>query len=73
MAVRLVSLAADRLRDRGFATCSSSELFTVANDVAWDQGLMLSQADLWEAVYEWCEMTNGNNSGSTRWSGENGF
>jgi hypothetical protein len=29
------------------------ELFTAANESAWDAGFMLSQANVWIAVYEW--------------------
>jgi hypothetical protein len=48
-----VKHAVERLRLSGAPSITPPELFAAANDAAWDAGLMLSQADVWEAVYEW--------------------
>lgn len=48
-----VALAVQSLRARGVFSCTLSQLFTAANDAAWDSGLMLSKSDVWQAVFEW--------------------
>ena len=53
MAAQAVSLAVNAARGRGLGSCTPPELFAAANDAAWDAGQMLSQSDVWTAVYEW--------------------
>ena len=48
-----VAHAAERLGRSGVSSVTPPELFEAANDLAWDAGLMLSQADVWTAVYQW--------------------
>jgi hypothetical protein len=48
-----VKHAVERLRLSGAPSITAPELFAATNDAAWDVGLMLSQADVWQAVYEW--------------------
>lgn len=48
-----VKHAVERLRLSGVPSITPPELFAAANDAAWDAGLMLSQANVWQAVYEW--------------------
>jgi hypothetical protein len=48
-----VKHAIERLRLSGVTSTTPPELFAATNDAAWDAGLMLSQADVWQAVYEW--------------------
>jgi hypothetical protein len=55
-----VKHAVELLRLSGAASITPPELFAAANDTAWDAGLMLSQADVWQAVYEWGDFTDDN-------------
>src|SRR5690349_21479251 len=52
-AVEAVLGAVAGLRSKGVASTTPPSLFEAANAAAWDAGLMLSQADVWQAVYEW--------------------
>ncbi len=44
--------ARENLRASGAASVTPPDLFNAANDVAWESGLLLSQTDVWAAVYE---------------------
>lgn len=48
-----VERAVANLRSSGEALVTPPDLFNAANDAAWESGLMLSQSDLWVAVYAW--------------------
>lgn len=48
-----VRAAAEAARGAGKIAVTAPELFEQANDAAWAAGYMLSQGDVWQAVYEW--------------------
>ena len=48
-----VERAAEKLRASGATSVTPPDLFTAANDAAWESGLMLTKTDVWVAVYEW--------------------
>lgn len=45
--------AVEGLRASGATAVTACDLFKAANDAAWESGAMLSQNDMWVAVYEW--------------------
>lgn len=53
MARQAVRLAIEGLRSSEVSYCTPPELFGAANDAAWNGGVILSQSDVWSAVYEW--------------------
>jgi hypothetical protein len=53
VACAAVEHPAERLRRSGASMVTPPEPVAAANDSAWDAGLMLSQGDVWMAVYQW--------------------
>lgn len=53
VARQAVAAAAHTLQSQGLVFCTPPQLFQAATDAAWDAGLLLTNSDVWGAVYEW--------------------